>query len=111
MLILSHSIMTDEYRVIEPDGSVTKKEYGYYNGIPHEVLHKSQPEPKRDIIKDTLDLQRLILNPEDRPYIIAEKKQKQEQELIARSASKQIEKRLTAEQCIELQKKILDNEY
>jgi hypothetical protein len=37
----------------------------------------------------------------------------QEQKLIAKSAAKQIEKKLTVEQCIELQKKILgeDNQY
>ena len=67
-----------------------------YKGIPTCNVNKQ------------LEVQRWILDPSSRPYPSASEK---EQKLIARSAAKQIEKRLTAEQCIELQKKILDNGY
>jgi|GEM_PF-4478729 hypothetical protein len=66
-----------------------------YKGIPTCNVAKS------------LELQRWIIDPSSRPYSAPEKEQK----LIARSAVKTIEKKLTAEQCIELQKRILDSQY
>jgi hypothetical protein len=84
-----------------------EEEYVTYNGIPHRVLPKSQPQPQRDIVKDTLDLQRMILNPEDRPYILSEEQQRQQ--LVTRSASAATTtgKRLTIEKALELRQRIL----
>jgi hypothetical protein len=58
-------------------------------------------------VNKQLELQQRILDPSLAP----ENNEQNQQKLIARSAAKQIEKKLTAEQCIELQKKIIDSGY
>lgn len=64
------------------------------------VIYNQQPKPKLTVDK-SLELQQRILNG-------PEQEQEQKQRLIARSgAVKTIEKRLTVEDCLALQKKIV----
>jgi hypothetical protein len=82
------------------------------------VTYNGTGEPKRDIIKDSLDLQRLILSPEDRYYILSEKQRRQEQ-LLTRSAGitttedkdKDNKHSLTISKQLELQRLVIEGPF